>query len=232
MALNLKGIPYRTIWLSYPEIAPTLSARGFSTPAQGKRWTLPALEHPSPSNDQNISYSSNRPILISDSIAIAQFLDRTYPDRVQLFPKGTEALQEMFIEGFLEKIMSVSRPILIPAVANVIDEASFDFFMATREQVYGKPLEAMMVEGRERAEVFQKLREGYDSMASYVDKAATGSLWMGGEHPIFADLVLLAHLLWMKKVLTKEEWEMVQSWRDGRWEKMIAAAKDFTQVIF
>ncbi|TFY51247.1 hypothetical protein EVJ58_g10668, partial [Rhodofomes roseus] len=70
-ALNYKGIPYRTQWVEYPDIAPLLTSLGVS-PNTPSTWTfpytLPAI------------YDPRTRTVLMDSIKIARYLDETYPD--------------------------------------------------------------------------------------------------------------------------------------------------------
>ena len=69
--LNIKGIPYKTIWVEFPDVkalcqkigaAPTLPL-----PDGTMMYTLPTL------------YDPNTKTAVSDSAAIARYLDRAYP---------------------------------------------------------------------------------------------------------------------------------------------------------
>ncbi|GAW07249.1 AChain Crystal Structure Of Glutathione Transferase Gstfua3 From Phanerochaete Chrysosporium [Lentinula edodes] len=89
-SLNYKGLSYRTEWIEYPDIealcikigaAPTDVKADGITPD----YTLPVIYDPS--TDKTIS----------DSFAIALYLDTAYPDTPKLFPPGTQALQEAFV---------------------------------------------------------------------------------------------------------------------------------------
>lgn len=66
LVLNYKGLPYRTIWLEYPDIAPTLQSLGISAHKDVPAYTLPA-----------ITLSDGRHIM--GSMEIAQELDRLSP---------------------------------------------------------------------------------------------------------------------------------------------------------
>jgi glutathione S-transferase len=221
MVLNYKRISYKTIALSYPEIAPTLSSLGIPlTP--GGRYTLPAIQHPAP-NPQD------PPIVLMDSYAIAEFLETTYPDTPAIFPKQTEALQSCFLTWFMDQVFATSRPILIPLIPNIVDKGSIDHFRKTRKAVYGCELEEMEVRGTAREKVFERLEDAYRIVGAAIDRA--GGIFLGGDRPIFADLALLGHLLWMKRTLLADEWDGVRKWHDGRWEKLLKSSEEFTQVL-
>jgi glutathione S-transferase len=84
--LNYKRIPYKTVWVEYPYIKPLYLElkQEPTTIANGKpEYTLPAIHDP------------NTGTFVSDSFRIAQYLDKTYPDR-PLIPEGTAGLQSAF----------------------------------------------------------------------------------------------------------------------------------------
>lgn len=121
-SLNFKGIPYKTIWLEYPDIEPTMRSIGAAptTNAGGKTmYTLPVIVDPFRPT------SSGGPIVVSDSWAIAEYLDNAYPGTQQLIPEGTNALQ-MHFQTHVNKILFLEAlaPILILQVMPFLNETS------------------------------------------------------------------------------------------------------------
>jgi len=90
--LNLKGIPYKTEWVEYPDIEPICKKLGIAPTyknADGSdRYTIPAIHDPSTG------------VYISDSVLIAEYLDKTYPYTPQVFPHHTHALHAAFTAAF------------------------------------------------------------------------------------------------------------------------------------
>ncbi|THU86510.1 hypothetical protein K435DRAFT_868230 [Dendrothele bispora CBS 962.96] len=82
-SLNFKGIPYKAVWVEYPDIENTLKDLGIAasaTKSDGKtpHYTLPAIYDPATKTG------------LTESLAIAKYLDEKYPDKPILMPKGTE----------------------------------------------------------------------------------------------------------------------------------------------
>ena len=94
MSLNYKGLLVKTIWVEYPDIESlyhklNLEATSKS-PDGGPLYTLPVIYDPSTGST------------VSDSAAIAKYLDKTYPNTPVLFHKGTDAFQTAFLDAWHE----------------------------------------------------------------------------------------------------------------------------------
>ena len=92
-SLNYKGLPFRTVWVEYPDIESTLKAAGIVSNTRKKpdgspTWTVPAIYDPKTKTG------------ITESFAIAEYLDKTYPDTPLLIPPGTRTLQKAWIPTF------------------------------------------------------------------------------------------------------------------------------------
>jgi hypothetical protein len=98
LALNYKRIPYKTVWVGLADVQ-TASKKIGSTPtttyADGTpRYTLPTI------------YDPNTDRVVTDSVAIAQYLDKQYPEH-PLFPNGTADVQVAFAGTALSLIGAV-----------------------------------------------------------------------------------------------------------------------------
>ncbi|KAF8531885.1 hypothetical protein JB92DRAFT_1947190 [Gautieria morchelliformis] len=98
LALNFTGLPFKTVWLEYPNIELTLRGMGaaptfFDSPSP-RKWfyTIPVIVDPGHLT------SAGDPTVIPDSWAIAEYLDEIYPNQNILFPPGTKAFQTLFID--------------------------------------------------------------------------------------------------------------------------------------
>jgi hypothetical protein len=115
---NYKGIPYKTTWLEYPEIEPTMRSIGAlptSTKADGRtHYTLPVFVDPSGQTPPGGS------TVVSESLFIEEYLDEAYP----LFPEGTKALQKLFYNHSLLTAMRPAAPILLLATFGHLDEGT------------------------------------------------------------------------------------------------------------
>jgi hypothetical protein len=120
--LNFKGIPYKTTWLEYLDIEPTLRSIGAaptSTKPDGTPFHMvPVIVDPSR------RAPSGGPLVLSDSWVIAEYLDKEYPTSGPLFPQGTKALQKLFHDHLTGAMFRPILPILLPPILHILNEAS------------------------------------------------------------------------------------------------------------
>ncbi|KAF8488122.1 hypothetical protein JB92DRAFT_1450842 [Gautieria morchelliformis] len=213
--LNHKRIPYKTEWISYPDIASTLKKLGVSPtstdPDGNPLYTLPAI----------VDLSGDAAVVIMDSLAIAEYLDEKYPERPVL-PKAGRALQYIFEETFKRIVGPHLGKLLLPPVWNILDERSQVYFRETRERWYGngKPLEEWSPEGPIRDGHWALLKQGFDTLAMILDKNGPGVIYVaGGTEPTRADMIIVSHLAWLIAT-TPDDWERVRLWNDGRWGRL------------
>ena len=80
--LNIKGVPYRTQWVEYPEIAPLIKSFGLPPNSNARTpYTLPAI------------YDPRTKRAVMDSVEIAKYLDDEYPDTPAVTPKELRPFQ-------------------------------------------------------------------------------------------------------------------------------------------
>ena len=80
--LGYKGLPFTTVWIELPDIAELLQSKGITKPP----YTLPTIEDP------------NTGAFVVDSLAIATYLDETYPET----PKVLSPTARAALEGVLD----------------------------------------------------------------------------------------------------------------------------------
>jgi hypothetical protein len=129
MILNLKGIDYKTEWVEYPDLVPTLKAAGLppndpSSHGYFMDYTSPAIRL------ADGTY-------MMDSWKIAHALEERYPS-------PPLHLDKPIVEKIANQIGVMRKPIeplIIPKVPkNILNKVSADYFELTREERYGKPL--------------------------------------------------------------------------------------------
>ncbi|KZL70973.1 thioredoxin-like protein, partial [Colletotrichum incanum] len=123
LILNYKQIPYRTIFLEFPDIEPTLKGLGLPSNSQGKqKYTVPAIHH-LPTNTH-----------MMDSLPIAQFLESAYPDPP--VPISTEHSSQ--VEAHIRAVAGpVSYSSVMPREILVLSPRSQEYFRRTREAGLG-----------------------------------------------------------------------------------------------
>ncbi|TFK52681.1 hypothetical protein OE88DRAFT_1627746 [Heliocybe sulcata] len=221
LALNFKGVPYKTVWVEYPDIealskeigaAPT-GVKGDGSPS----YTLPTI------------YDPKTKKAISDSQEIAEYLDATYPSTPLLFPKGTLALQIAFQEAFTTAaLLNLFAPLLQESVT-VLNEKSAVYFRQTRETTYGKKLEEFSPYGAVRDEHWAKTKTGFSTVAGWIKKS--GGTFVMGDTPSYADLSTAAWLLWVRQVrgAGSADFKAIQAWDGGFWGQYLASLDKYTK---
>ena len=224
VSLNFKGLPFKTEWIEYPDIGPTLKRLG--APPTGKKpdgsdsYTLPAI------------YDSSTNKYISDSIEIAKYLDETYPDTPKLIPQGTQAAIELFQTLFLQSVGNNLLSLVIAQTNAVLNERSEEYFRRTREASYKVKLEEIAPTGPKREQLWNSAKEGLGTIAGALNKNGNGKLYYFGDTLSYADVITVSFLYWVKVVLQKnEEWRStVETWDSGRWGKLLEVTKPYFAV--
>jgi len=222
--LNYKRIPYRTEWLEFVDVAGLRKKPGIKPTSQRKDgspfYTLPAIHDPSTG------------VYIADSFAIAEYLEKTYPDTPSVFPDNTVGIQKTFEPAFLQNISSL-WPFIIPAVYDKVNPVSKEYFRRTREILFGKKLEEILPTGNDRTEGWASFKKGMDTIHSYLILTDNKGPYMLGDKISWSDLVLFSFLYWMKLIWGEDsqEWKDIASWNGGRWEAHVNALKEYQTVV-
>ncbi|KAH7913835.1 hypothetical protein BJ138DRAFT_1001413 [Hygrophoropsis aurantiaca] len=220
-ALNIKGVPYKTQWVEYPDIealalkigAPPTGAKDDGSPS----YTLPIIQDP------------NTGKVISDSFIIAEYLDSTYPSGNTLFPSSSKPLVEAFEAG----LMTAIGPILLLQLAlsnGILNPSSEKYFRATREAKFGKKIEEFSPAGVQRDGDLAKAQEGLATLDGWLSK--NSGPYVLGETVSYADGVLGGWLTWVKLTHGADSaaWKNIASWHGGRWGKYITSLEKYASV--
>jgi len=136
--LNLKGIPFKTEWVEFPNIELLCKKLGIPPTCKREdrsdRFTLPAIHSPSTG------------VYISDSILIAEYLEKTYLDTPQIFPHNTFALQAAFTAAFVNNLSALWN-FIVHATYAILTPRSQEYYRHTREKSFGKVLEDIAPKG-------------------------------------------------------------------------------------
>lgn len=169
MALTHKRFDYRAVPTRFLEV-PMIEG-GVST-------TIPVIR------------DGNR--VVSDSFAIALYLEQAYPDRPTLFGgKGGEA-HARFIERWSQLTIHPYLGVAaLTALHAMQDEANAAYFRQSREARYGKTLEDVTAARDAGLSAFRASLEPLRSMPTYQP-------WIGGDGPLFADYIVFGAFQWAR----------------------------------
>ncbi|KAH9480880.1 Glutathione S-transferase-like protein ustS [Psilocybe cubensis] len=209
-SLNVKGIPFTTHWVEYPEIEPQSKKLG-ALPTRKKADGSPMYTVP-------FIHDLSTGAVIADSILIAEYLEKTYPATPKLFPNGTRALQAAMGDSIfptLEVILCVTYPEMMPRFT----PATMDHATPILERVRTK----------NRAEDWKKLKECMDKINGWYARNDESGTYIFGETPTWADIVLAAWLFYARRALDEdsENWKDICSWNDGRWKRFTDAFRRY-----
>ncbi|TFK32249.1 hypothetical protein BDQ12DRAFT_739525 [Crucibulum laeve] len=221
-SLNYKQIPYKTEWLEYSEIESVYKKLGIAPSAKkpdgSDFYTLPAI------------YDTSTNTGVSESLAIAAYLDKAYPAKPMLLPVGTEALQAAFVDAFSSKFGTSFR-LFIPPVLEILHPSSVDFFIRSRTAAIGKPFLDTLPVGAEREAELKKFEAGLSAVDGWYQKNGGGPFIMG-DTPSFADFVVGGFLGCGNAMANHiPEWNDVLERDDGRWKKLGEALEKYAHVV-
>lgn len=201
-----KDLPYEVIWVEFCDIAATMKGVGAS-PTAGKRYTVPTIKDP------------NTGIVVSDSHAIARYLDETYPDK-PLIPRGTHVLLETFETLYINTVMIPSFKLLATRTLEIQNDISRQVFIQSRLKMFREThWEDMAPEGKAQ-QMWAALKKNLDVVDGWYQKS--GGRWIMGDTFSFADIVVVSWMVWWNAILNKQERQEVHTLHGGRWARLLA----------
>lgn len=232
-ALNFKGIPYRTEWVEYPEIEKVckeIGAKPTDTNPDGTPlYTFPVIHDPSTNT------------VLSDSLPIAEYLEKTYPDHPKLFPPGTRGFHAAFAAAYmstLHRTGALWNLVALGACTGLTprSEAYFrqTFFRRSRDGE-ATPIEELAgSEGSERKEEnWREVEAAWVKIGEWYEVVGGGPFLMGGDTPCYADMELAGWLMWARQAWGKDskDWKRMQEMDGGRWGRFMEAFEKYGAVV-
>lgn len=170
-------------------------------------YTLPAIHDPSTG-----SY-------ISDSFAIAVYLDATYPSAPLILPHGTQGLQASFDSAFAPEVKGL-WPIVYPIIVSNMNESSANYLKANNSTTAGEPIPDAEVLLAKTEQDLWKVHGWYENASrSSGDKGP----FLMGEVVSWADFVVCAQFLGWRTILGPgtKEWKYMEKWNAGKWGALV-----------
>lgn len=159
--------------------------------------------------------------VVSDSWAIAEYLEATYPDAPSLFANDEAKIKAEAFHQWLSTVLSKHVPgILLLDLYNVLADQDKDYFRTTREAKIGKSLE-------EFAANPDKHIQGLQAELSSVRELLATQNYLGGERPDYRDICLLGTFMWIATLVTTpflEKDDVVYAW----YQRVLS---DYSEVI-
>lgn len=242
-ALNFKGVPYSTTWVAMPDISKV--RHGLGEPAcrkfaDGTEFnTLPVIQ------------DTATGATVGDSLDIAVYLQRTYPESGagDLFP--AQALDYTFVQSSallipLSKRADGGFPEYARFNANI--DAAFSAHVPL--MVGGMPFDPVTAEETKAefvrragvsswddftltSEAREKLTESFRAMLGDLAKPFlqnTDGPFLLGQQASYADLIVGAWLRMAQVTLPKPEWEEARRWHGGVFGQLHDALDAYAEV--
>ncbi|KAK0220534.1 hypothetical protein IW262DRAFT_1385234 [Armillaria fumosa] len=216
--LNLKNLPYQTVYVEIPDVealAKKIGAEPTSMRPDGSpKYTIPIIQ----------DHSTGA--VISDSPAIAAYLDKAYPSSSPvLIPPGTMALQLAFTDTVEAAFEHLRLPLFYADFVIKLNNRT----AAPLREKFGTQLK--VPDGEEREKMWARTRENLGKMNKWFERSE-GDFVMGDE-PCFADTVISGFLWLIRSTVGREseEWKDFATWHDGRWGKHLDHFKPYETVV-
>lgn len=195
MVLNYKQISYRESFISYPDIKPLLQSLGLHC-EDDDDYTLPAIAYSRLPDDKKI---------LHDSLASAIYLDNEFtgPQHPSIFPGGFASFQiARAVQMMTFSVMRECRTLIIPRIADILDDRGKDYFVRTRSESYGKPLADVYPSAENVEKVWKstsaRLMDLVRLLKPIPGQISTGPFFMG-DTPSYADFIVVSFLAWFER---------------------------------
>ncbi|KAF6751643.1 hypothetical protein DFP72DRAFT_471812 [Ephemerocybe angulata] len=237
LSLNYKGIPYKTEWLEYPDIATVLQKHTIS-PSIIKSdgtpfYSLPAI--------LDINEASGKvKVALGESLKIAEYLDEAYPDTPRLLSQKPEALEEerAFTQGFFSSFgLMAFKIVLNIATTPHLHEVSQEHYSRARArdlyELYGTELlENISLSEEQKVALWGEIEESFGKLDKKLTETDENGPWVFGDQLTFADFVVAGHLIYMRNILGEgsDDWKKGKKWNGGRWERFLQALQDYQGI--
>jgi len=221
LTLNIKGLDYKTVWLSFTEI-PGESAKLGVPKTDGGYHTVPSIADPATGR------------AITDSFAIAEYLDKQYPDTPALIPAGTRDEQIAFMSTAVKAVGLGIFPFILDNIFAIIEDKDKEYFRASREKLFGgKKLEEIAPKGDAIVRQAKGLENALNAAATVIAaKSGEDAIFYGGDRPLFADVALGA-IITSVHTLCGDDHIVVKTIfgaDGGRWAKFAEAISKWTST--
>ena len=151
-------------------------------------------------------YDPNTRKTVTESFAIAKYLDEAYPATPRIVAPGSAGIQE----AYLEKVILPLLFMIIPHIALSVfeqccmDDADRAYVRSTREKWFGQRFEDMAPKGEALVVACKSFEVALDAIATHVATNGTAASLIGGDSPCHVDTAVAPILSCVLKILGKE----------------------------
>ncbi|KAI1413676.1 hypothetical protein F5Y13DRAFT_160849 [Hypoxylon sp. FL1857] len=241
LALNFKGVPYKTTWVPIPKIGEV--RRSLGVPACRKLadgsdfYTLPLLVDPNTNSK------------IGDSLDIAIYLQKTYPGSGagDLFPP------QVLDYTYDQDLPAWAPPLSKPREDEYVEYSKFNMHVdrafsahvglmgsympldsqASKDELVRragvKSWDDFEIKGEAREKMIESLRIMLGDLAKIFTKDTSGPFILG-KQASHADFIVGGWLYMMHGTLPDNEWQEVRSWHGGIFASLFDSLQKYAEV--
>jgi glutathione S-transferase len=159
---------------------------------------------------------------VSDSWAIALYLEEAYPDRPSLFGAPAAMAVTRFLNAWADTVLQAAMiRLIVSDIADIIHEKDRAYFRQSREQRFGMPLEQVTA-GRE-----DRLKDFRDLLLP-LRHTLSAQPYLAGEEPAYADYIVFGSFQWARCVSSFEllaSDDVVAAWRERMLDRFDGLAR-------
>lgn len=169
-----------------------LAHKGLDVDARGTRFC--DIANIADGSYERIPVIEDRGKIVNDSFAIADYLEKHYPDAPSLFGDERGRTFALFMNNWANAVMMPAMaPLIIADIYERLDPADKDYFKTSREARFGRPL-AEVQAGRDTA------RDAFVAALYPLRATLEGNAYLGGETPFYGDYPPFAVLQWARVI--------------------------------
>jgi len=185
-----------------------LAAKGFT--AETIPWRFVQKDAIAPHGADKVPVLVDGDRVVSDSWAIATYLEATYPDRPSLFGGAAGQALAQFVNAWSDAVVlpGIARLIVADIVA-VLDPGDVAYFRASREKRFGMPLEQVQAD---RDTAVLGFRQALHPLRMILRERP----FLSGEAPLHADSIVFGNFQWARctspfRLLASDD--PIEAWR-------------------
>ena len=159
---------------------------------------------------------------VSDSWAIATYLEQAYPDRPSLFGGPAATAVTRFVNTWADTTLhgGIIR-LIVSDIARIVHDSDREYFRQSREQRFGMPLEQVTAGRDERV---RAVRESLLPLRHIVSTQP----YLAGDEPAYADYIVFGTFQWARcvsafELLDRED--AVAAWRERMLDRFDGLAR-------
>jgi glutathione S-transferase len=162
---------------------------------------------------------------VTDSWAIALYLEDTYPDRPSLFGSPAAIPVTRFVNNWADTTLHGGMiRLIVSDIAKIVHEKDRSYFRESREQRFGMPLEEVTA-GREHR------LKGFRDTLLPLRHTLSGQPYIASEEPACADYIVFGSFQWARCCSPFEllaDNDVVAAWRERMLDRFGALARRAT----